>query len=178
MTVLKKSFYLKDTLDVARELLGCVLCRRINDEILRGVIVETEAYTQDDPACHAYKGITERSKVMFEDGGISYVYFIYGMHFCFNAVTEKKNHGCAVLIRALEPLDKSLKTNGPSRLCKAFSITKDLNGVNITTNKSDIWIEKGFKPDNITSAKRIGIKEGADYMRRFYIEGNKWVSKK
>lgn len=90
MTVLKKSFYLKDTLDVARELLGCVLCRRINDEILRGVIVETEAYTQDDPACHAYKGITERSKVMFEDGGISYVYFIYGMHFCFNAVTEKK----------------------------------------------------------------------------------------
>lgn len=178
MTILNKSFYLKDTLEVAKSLLGCVLCRRIDGKVIRGIIVETEAYTQDDPACHTYKGITNRSKVMFEEGGISYVYFIYGMHYCFNVVTEKKDLGCAVLIRALEPLNCNLKTNGPSKLCKALSITKDLNGIDLTTDKSDIWIEKGKTPADIIVTTRIGIKEAADYLRRFYIKDNKWVSKK
>src|SRR5574344_1896072 len=177
MKILNHNFYLKDTLDVAKNLLGCILCRKIDNKILKGIIVETEAYTQEDPACHAYRGVTKRSKIMYEKGGIAYVYFTYGMYHCMNVVTEKEGRGCAVLIRAIEPLNNFDNTDGPAKLCKVLNITRELNGVDLTTNKSPIWIEEGINPEEIVTTTRIGIKEAQDYPWRFYIKNNKWVSK-
>jgi len=177
--MLKKEFYLRNTLDVAKELLGCTLCRRLEDgRILKGKIVETEAYTQDEKACHAFRGITKRSKTLFCEGGISYVYFIYGMYHCFNAVTEREGRGSAVLIRALEPLEGLEGTNGPSKLCRAMEITKELNEIDLTNPNSQIWIEEGQKPKEVIQTTRIGIKEATELPWRFYIKDNKWVSKK
>ena len=177
--VLKRSFYANPTLDVARGLIGCILCRRISGQIFRGKIVETEAYVQEDPACHAFRGKTARNEVMFGKPGFLYVYFTYGMHFCANAVTEKEGRGCAVLIRALEPLEGNLtSTNGPARLCKSLGITKELNGVDLTSSKSPVWIEEGVKTDEIVTTVRIGIKQAADYPWRFYLKESRWVSKK
>lgn len=177
MAILKRSFYLKNTLAVAKNLLGLVLCRRIGDKVYKGIIVETEAYTQDEPACHAFKGITPRCEVMFKEGGFAYVYFTYGMHYCVNVVTEKEGKGCAVLIRALEPIGFD-GTNGPAKLCKVLNITRELNGVDLTSEDSPMWIERGKKPAEIVETTRIGIKLAADYPWRFYIKNNKWVSKK
>ena len=177
MVLLSKSFYLKDTVEVAQKLLGCVLFRELEGKIYKSIIVETEAYTQEDAACHAYRGITPRCEVMYGEGGAAYVYFIYGMHYCVNVVTEKKGRGCAVLIRAVEPLNYEAKTNGPARLCKALNITKKLNGADLTSKTSPIWIEKGEKTDfEIVTTPRIGIKQNVDYPWRFYIKDNKWVS--
>ena len=179
MTVLNKEFYLNDTLKVAKNLLGNIFCRKIDGKVYKGIIVETEAYTQEDPACHAHRGITKRTETMYKKGGISYVYFTYGMHHCMNVVTEKENRGCAVLIRALEPITEGLSgTNGPSRLCKILNITRDLNGIDLTSNESDIWIEKGNKPKEIITTTRIGISKATDLKWRFYIKDNPWVSKK
>ncbi len=178
MTLLNKHFYLQDTVTVARELLGAVLCKKDGDNILKSTICETEAYTQDDPACHAYKGKTPRCDVMFKEGGFCYVYFIYGMHYCMNVVTEQKNRGCAVLIRSIEPLNWIADTSGPSKLCRALGITKDFNGIDLRSIKSPLWIEKGVSPAEIVSAPRIGISSAIDYPWRFYIKNCKWVSKK
>ncbi len=177
MSRLKRSFFKKNTLTVARNLLGCVLCRKIGNTVFRGIIVETEAYTQDEPSCHAFKGLTPRCEVMFREGGHLYVYFTYGMHHCMNVVTEKEGRGCAVLIRALEPLGFE-GTNGPARLCKALNITKELNGIDLTSEDSPVWIERGKKPAEIVETTRIGIKLAADYPWRFYIKDNAWVSRK
>lgn len=177
MVLLSKSFYLKDTVEVAQKLLGCVLFRELEGKIYKSIIVETEAYTQEDAACHAYRGITPRCEVMYGEGGAAYVYFTYGMHYCVNVVTEKKGRGCAVLIRAVEPLNYEAKTNGPARLCKALNITKELNGADLTSKASPVWIEKGEKTDfEIVTTPRIGIKQNVDYPWRFYIKDNKWVS--
>lgn len=177
MVLLNKNFYLKDTVEVAQNLLGCVLCREFEGKIYKSVIVETEAYTQEDAACHAYRGITPRCEVMYRKGGAAYVYFIYGMHYCVNVVTEKQGRGCAVLIRAVEPLNYEAKTNGPARLCKALNITKELNGADLTSKTSPLWIEKSEKNDfEIVTSKRIGIKQNAEYPWRFYIKNNGWVS--
>lgn len=174
-----KSFYNRDTIIVARELLGKVLCRRIDGKIYKGIIVETEAYTQEDPACHAYCGMTPRNEAMFQNGGISYVYFIYGMHFCMNVVTERKGYGCAVLIRALEPLMNINNTNGPAKLTKAMKITRGQNGLDLTTLESGLWIDDAepVENENIIQTVRVGITQAADYPWRFYIKDNKWVSK-
>ena len=114
---------------------------------------------------------------MYRKGGVAYVYFIYGMHYCVNVVTEKQGRGCAVLIRAVEPLNYEAKTNGPARLCKALNITKELNGADLTSKTSPLWIEKSEKNDfEIVTSKRIGIKQNAEYPWRFYIKNNGWVS--
>lgn len=180
MDILKRKFYTKNTLVVARELLGKTLCRRDGNIIYKGKIVETEAYTQDEPACHAFRGKTPRAKVLFDKGGICYVYFVYGMHYCVNVVTEKEGFGAAVLIRALEPIENLSNTNGPAKLTKEMNITKELNNVDMTTGKSDIWIEDAhdISDENIIQTVRIGIKAAVDLPWRFYIKDNKWVSKK
>jgi len=187
---LKKSFFTRDTITVARELLGKKIIKFEGDKTLSGYITETEAYTgMNDPASHSYGGITKRNSVMFEDGGILYVYFIYGNYFCLNVVTEKKGSGSAVLIRAVEP-DEGIEimkmrrpnaknlpelTNGPGKLCLAFGITKKHNGISL--KKKEIIIAKGIKKISIMKSTRIGISRDDKYLYRFFIKDNNFVSK-
>lgn len=179
MNILTSDFYNRNSLEVAKDLLGCKLCRNIDGKVLSGIIVETEAYTQNDPACHAFKGKTPRAATLFKQPGIAYVYFIYGMYHCFNVITEPEETAGAVLIRALEPVERICNTNGPGKLCRELKITKELNEIDLTSNKSCLWIEKGIKiPKNkIHTTTRIGIKQAADYPWRFYVKDNKFVSK-
>lgn len=178
MNILKRSFYDRDTLTVAKDLLGCKLCRKIGDNILEGIIVETEAYKQNDPACHAYRGKTPRSITLFKKPGLAYVYFIYGMYHCVNVTTEPEETAGAVLIRALEPINTE-NTNGPGKLCRALEITKNLNEVDMTNRNSGLWIEnfKTYTDEDIVTTVRVGIKQAADFPWRFYIKNNKYVSK-
>lgn len=179
MVVLNKDFYNRDTLAVAKDLLGCKLCRQIDDKVYEGIIVEVEAYTQDDPACHAYRGKTPRAVTLFKQSGIAYVYFIYGMYHCFNVITEPEETAGAVLIRALEPINIE-NTNGPGKLCRALDITKKLNEVDLTNKKSGLWLEsfKTYDESEIVTTTRIGIKQAVDYPWRFYVKNNEFVSKK
>lgn len=177
MTILKKEFYAKPTPEVAKNLLGKVLCRKVDGKILKGKIVETESYTQDDKACHAYGGRrTKRCESLFAEPGTAYVYFTYGMYFCMNISTERKNYGAGVLIRALEPLQNLDNTNGPAKLCREMKIDKSLDGVDVKVRKSNLWIEDGEEVKDFVQTSRIGIKEGLELPWRFYIKGNKWVS--
>jgi DNA-3-methyladenine glycosylase len=170
---LKRDFYARHTLTVARELLGQRLVRAWNGQELSGRIVEVEAYVgRDDEACHASRGRTARNAVMFGPPGFAYVYFIYGMHHCFNAVTEPEGSAAAVLIRALEPLDgldvmqrhrKGRQgvelTNGPAKLCYALGIDKRLNGVDLVSGQS-IWIERELTVADAGVARgpRVGVR--------------------
>lgn len=177
-----RNFFSKNTLTVAKSLLGNILCRQIDDKIYKGIIVETEGYIQEDPACHAYKGLTKRSKSLFMKPGTVYVYLIYGVHFCVNMVTDAENYGSGVLIRAIEPFcgfEDGSDTSGPAKLCKHLCITKDFDGTDVTGKNSPLWLEYGSKIDdiNIIQTTRIGIKKAADYPWRFYIKGNKYVSR-
>lgn len=180
MNRLERDFYNRNTLKVAKELLGYKLCRKINGKVLSGIIVETEAYTQNDPSCHAYRGKTPRSITLFKQPGLAYVYFTYGMHHCFNVVTESEETAGAVLIRALEPIEPLSSTNGPARLCREMQITRELNEVDLTSKKSCLWIEEGIKisKNQIHTTTRIGITQAADYPWRFYVKDNQFVSKK
>jgi DNA-3-methyladenine glycosylase len=189
---LKRTFYTRDTVTVAKELLGKYIFKKSGKGFLCGRIVETEAYLGDeDPACHAFRKVTKRNEPMFEDGGIAYVYFIYGNYYCFNAVTEKQGTGSAVLIRGVEPVSgiQAMRknrgvirrecdlTNGPSKFCLAFNIDKKDNWEDLT--KERIFISKSKKKESITVsvAKRIGIKEGADLPYRYFIKDNPYVTR-
>lgn len=145
-TILQAQFYNRDTLIVAKELLGKTLVRCIDDKVLSGIITETECYKFGDPACHAFRGKTERNKALFGPVGHAYIYFIYGNYFCLNIVARDKNcpHG-GVLIRGLRPLigieqmkinrktnDISKLTNGPGKLTQALQVSKDLYGIDVT----------------------------------------------
>jgi DNA-3-methyladenine glycosylase len=178
--ILKRDFYERNTLLVAKELLGCRLSRQVGNTVLSGIIVETEAYTQDDPACHAFKGRTPRAATLFKKAGLAYVYFIYGMYHCVNVVTEPEETAGAVLIRALEPLTPVQNTNGPGKLCRELKITKELNEIDITSANAGMWIEKDkiIPEKEIVTTGRIGIKLAAEYPWRFYIKDNPFVSKK
>jgi DNA-3-methyladenine glycosylase len=182
---LGKRFFNRPTVELAKALLGKFLVH----ENLKGKIVETEAYLyRDDPACHAGRGITPRNKPMFGPAGRTYVYFIYGMYHCLNIVSGKTGEGEAVLIRALEPIDgielmmKRRRTNkienlcnGPGKLTQAFGITSKHNDMNLIDGELHIQNSR-VKPE-IASSKRIGLSVGKDLELRFYISGNKFVSK-
>ena len=203
MEKLDREFYNRDTLIVAKELLGKVIVHEINGQKVSAKIVESEAYMGiTDRAAHSYSGRrTSRVEVMYGNPGFSYVFMIYGMYHCFNTVTREVGNPQAVLIRAAEPiggfdlmaqnrfektyeqLSKSQKknlTNGPGKLCRALLIDKNLNGEDLCGAK--LYIEEGEKERfNIISSKRVGIdyaEEAKDYLWRFYIEGNKYVSVK
>lgn len=180
--ILTKSFFKRDTLKVAKDLLGCELVKKSGDKIFKGIIVETEAYKSNDPACHAYKGKTKRALTLFKEPGLSYVYMIYGMYYCINVVTEPFDTAGAVLIRALEPSlkERQCNTNGPGKLCKSLSINKSHNEIDLCDEESKIYIQKGNKilEENIIQTTRIGIKQAVDYPWRFYIKDNPYVSKK
>lgn len=188
--VLPRSFYARDTVAVARELLGNIIVNYTPEGIIAGRIVETEAYVQGDPACHAARGITPRNSVMFGPPGHAYVYFIYGMHYCFNVVTAPEGVGEAVLVRALEPLEglPLMRANrkrerltdlcsGPAKLVQALGITRRHNGTDLT--EPPLVILKGAEPaENIVTSTRIGINEAEKLPLRFYLEGNMYVSRK
>ena len=167
MERLARDFYARDTLTVARELLGQRLVRLVRGQELAGLIVEVEAYVgQGDEACHAACGRTARNAVMFGPPGHAYVYFIYGMHYCFNAVTDREGYAAAVLVRALEPLEgidvmrahrKGRTgvelTNGPAKLCYALGIDRALNGVDLVEGE-ELWLERGGPaPGDPTTAR-------------------------
>jgi DNA-3-methyladenine glycosylase len=192
---LPRSFYIRPTLLVAKDLLGKHIVRKIGKTILSGKIVEVEAYRgTKDPASHAYRGKTKRNEVMFREGGYLYVYFTYGMHFCANVVAGKEGVGEAVLIRALEPavgievMKKNRKfgnsvgaihslTNGPAKLCDALGIERANNGTDLLGD--EIFLIKGELIDKskIGSSTRIGISRGKEKKWRFFVRGNKWVSR-
>ena len=183
MNILPKKFYQRDTVVVAKDLLGKKLVRRIGNYEMSGTIIETEAYRhKDDPASHAFRKITDRNRVMFEEVGIAYVYFTYGMHYCFNIVAKKsKIPAGAVLIRGINPEKgitrmeknrdvKNLKnlTNGPAKLTQALEITKQHYGMDLT-KKSEIYIEDGLKIKKIKKSTRVGIKNGKEMLWNFKI---------
>ncbi len=184
MNILPREFYLENTVSVAKNLLGKKIVRKIGRVEMIGIITETEAYRhKGDPASHAFRKITERNKIMFGEVGMAYVYFTYGMHYCFNVVARHpKVKAGAVLIRAIEP-EKGIKsmqknrkienlknlTNGPAKLCQALEITKNHYGVDLTTDLK-LFIIDGDRPKNIVSSSRIGIKEATDKLWNFKIK--------
>lgn len=190
---IEKSFFNRDTIKVAKELLGKLLFRKIGkNKYIIGKIVEVEAYMGDhDPACHAFQKTTGRSSTLYEEGGTIYVYFIYGNYYCFNIVTEKKGIGSAVLVRGVEPIEgfdfmKKFRpnvkniyelTNGPSKFCLAFNIDKKYNGKKLSGN--GIFVAYPLKNEkiNIVTTKRIGIVKGAELPYRFFIKDNPFVTK-
>jgi DNA-3-methyladenine glycosylase len=187
---LSRAFYARDSADVARELLGKVLVRPLDRVLLRGRIVEVEAYRgQADPGSHAYRGPSQRNSVMFGDAGHLYVYMSYGVHFCVNAVTDRGGIAGAVLLRALEPISGIVEMekrrgprpvvdlcNGPGKLCQAFGITREQNGIDLDTG--EIWIEDdGWVSVQIDNSRRIGLSAGADLPLRFYVTDSPYVSR-
>jgi DNA-3-methyladenine glycosylase len=171
MKILEKSFYRRDTLTIARELLGQKLVRIVDGQRLSAVVAETEAYLgTGDSASHASRGRTPRNQVMFGPAGMAYVYFVYGMHYMLNVVTEAKQTPGAVLLRAVVPLEgiahmqklrnrptKNL-TDGPAKLCQALAIDTALNGLDLTRGKN-LWLEghQNIPDSAVMTGPRIGI---------------------
>jgi DNA-3-methyladenine glycosylase len=188
---LSAAFYARDTELVARDLLGAVLECHTSEGIASGRIVETEAYLgEHDPACHAAVGRTARTLPLYGPPGTSYVYFIYGMHWCVNAVTRDEGLPSAVLVRALEPLDgielmrrrrpaarrvEDL-TNGPASLCRALGITGEHNGLPLQC--PPLLVRRGDRvPDDaVTVTPRIGITKAAEWPLRWLVAGSPFVS--
>jgi DNA-3-methyladenine glycosylase len=187
-----RTFYERNTVRVAKELLGKVLVRRLNSTLLEGIIVETEAYRgRDDAASHAYRGPTKWNQVMFGEPGHAYVYFTYGMHYCLNVTTEPAGQPGAVLIRAAQPIKGIAETkrrrrtdnvkdlsNGPAKLTQAFAITSTLNGHDLTLGRK-LYVTELFRPDpfTIVSGTRIGIRVAVERRWRFFVKDNPFVSK-
>jgi DNA-3-methyladenine glycosylase len=180
---LERAFYDRDTVIVARELLGKYLVH-ISDGLERiGRIVEDEAYLgPHDLAAHSAKGLTERTKIMFGPPGHAYVYMIYGMYYCMNVVTEKEGHASAVLLRAVEPVKNVAgRTQGPGLLCKAMHIDRRLNGHDLVSDTFYIAAPQEEEPVTIVKRPRVGVdyaKHWRGRLLRFYIKGNPFVSKK
>lgn len=193
---LDETFFNRPTLAVARALLGAKLVRRLNGHLLSGLIVETEAYIgRDDTACHAHKGYTPRTAIMFGRAGVAYVYLVYGMHHMLNIVTEAEDQPCAVLIRAIEPVTGRTHmqahrgqhhrnlTNGPARLCQALAIDRTFNGLGLC-RANGLWLEPGRSiPEALVSTgPRVGIGYAAPKDQqapwRFRVSNNENVSKR
>ncbi len=195
---LPRDFYTRDPRAVSRDLLGKVLVRRQQGKLLTARIVEVEAYLgKDDPAAHSASGRTARNFVLFGPPGLTYVYFIYGNHYCFNVSCLPDGEAGGVLFRALEPIsgieqmaagrdlvaeemtDLRKLTSGPGRLAEAFGITRERdNEKDLTSRKSDLFIiDDAFRPQRIEVTPRIGITKAAERPLRFFIAGNKFVSK-
>lgn len=193
---LPKKFYTRDLHKIAEELLGKFFVRRIDGKILAGKIIEVEAYDGSvDEAAHTFRGKTKRNEVMFNEGGLLYVYFTYGMHFCCNVVTGKGNEGKAILMRAFEPVygieqmafnrfdkkkisDKELinLTNGPAKICEAFQISRKENGTDLTGDDIFICDAPKIHKSKIEKSARIGIKKSVDLLWRYYIKDNPFIS--
>jgi len=207
-SLLDRAFFARDTLTVARELLGQRLVRVLDgaaslpfmldgdNRRLSGRIVEVEAYVgEDDQASHASCGRTRRNAPMYGPPGYAYVYFIYGMHHCFNIVTEQEGYPAAVLVRALEPLEgieemrarrndrpDTQLTSGPARLCQALGIDRQLNEADLCAPNASLFIERGDAVSNeaIVAGPRIGVRGNETALTvpwRFHIRDNRYVSR-
>jgi DNA-3-methyladenine glycosylase len=195
--ILPRKFYIRPVLTVAKELLGKVIIKKNGSSVFAGRIIEVEVYDGDiDKASHSFNGKTKRNEVMFNEGGYFYVYFTYGAHFCCNVVTGKKNHGAAVLIRAVEPLlginkmienrfGRELKnekeiynlTSGPGKVCKAFGFTIEHSGLDLTNGSIFILNQPKLKKSMIGISKRIGITKSVSLPWRFFEIENPYLSK-
>jgi DNA-3-methyladenine glycosylase len=194
---LPRSFFTPSAAIVAPRLLGHILVRQTSEGPMAALIIETEAYVVDDPACHGYGGESPRNRSMYGPPGHAYVYFIYGVYWCVNAVCRPKGIAEAVLIRAVEPItgvelmrkhrpvahDKQL-TNGPGKLCTALGIDRALDGADLCDAQSPLWIGRNPQHKNLLLDKgpmitttRIGITKAAHLPLRFYLQGSAWVSK-
>jgi DNA-3-methyladenine glycosylase len=189
---LPRPFYARPSLEVARDLLGRVLVRATPEGTrLAGRIVETEAYREDDPASHSYRGRTARTEVMFGPPGYLYVYFTYGAHFCMNVVTGEDGEGSAVLLRAVEPLDgvaemarrrgtdlPRILCAGPGRLCQAFGVEREQNGTDLAGGEA-MWIEPGAPvPDaEVGVGPRVGITSATEQPWRFAVRTSRYLSR-
>jgi len=188
---LVRGFFARPVLEVARDLIGCILVHETPEGRVAGRLVEVEAYRgADDPASHAYRGLTPRTAPMFEDPGHAYVYFTYGNHWCMNAVTGRRGVAEAVLLRATEPLDGvelmrrrrgAVKdrdlARGPGRLTQAFGVSKEQNRADLTRPPLSICAGERLPEEAIAESPRIGIgatQDGRPW--RFYIAGSPWVS--
>lgn len=183
MKKLPREFFDRDTVQVAKELLGKYLVHTTSGVVRVGKIVETEAYLgPHDLAAHSAKGRTKRTEVMFGPPGFVYVYLIYGMYHCMNVVTQEEGHASAVLLRALEPIKNiDTRTQGPGLLCKALHINKQHNGHDLQS--CDLYIATSDEKENIKIVRRprVGVdyaKHWAKRLLRFYIKDNPYVSKK
>ncbi len=200
--ILPRQFFNRDPVTVGRELLGKLLIRREGRRLLAGRIVEDEAYLgADDPAAHAYCGLTPRNAVLFGPPGHAYVYFIYGNHYCLNVSCMPEGVGEGVLLRAMEPLfgleamaharglelaisprasQLRLLSSGPGRMAEALGITRARdNAKDLTSRRSDLWFaDDGYRPERIAATPRIGIRKAVEQPLRFVIVGNPFVSGK
>lgn len=188
--MLPQSFFIKNADKLAPALLGYILVHNTPEGATEGLIVETEAYGQDDVASHCYKGETARTKAMFGPGGHVYIYFTYGMHYCFNVVGGQPGNGQAVLIRALQPQrgieimqKRRQKTNekdlcnGPAKLVQAMGITKADYGKPLFKN-DELFIERQDQTKiHIQKGPRIGITKAKDAPLRFWIKDNPYISR-
>ena len=196
---LPRGFYARDTLTVARSLLGRRLVRMLEGERISGRIVETEAYIgEDDEASHANPGPTERNASMYMEAGHGYVYLIYGMYHCFNIVSEREGFPAAVLVRALEPLEgldlmqerrgsvgarsETELTSGPGRLCQALAIDRRHDGIDLCAPGSPVFLEPGdpVAAEVVATGPRVNVrgdKAAVEAPWRFWIEGNPHVSR-
>lgn len=182
--------FLRQPVDgVAVRLLGCVLEREIEGQILKVRIVETESYDQDDEASHAFGGQRKRNAVMFGESGRLYVYFTYGMHYCCNIVTGKEGYGSGVLIRAVEPLEGIElieqrrgvggvnATNGPAKLTQALAIDLSLGGHDLREPPLRLLAGDLRPSEVVAQSPRIGISKATEIHRRYYIKGNPYVAR-
>lgn len=194
---LNREFYTRPVIRVAKDLLGKILIKVERRKILAGKIVEVEAYDgKIDEASHSFRGKTKRNEVMFREGGFFYVYFTYGVHHCCNVVTGKEGHGAAVLIRAIEPLSgietmalrrfgkKKITekqffnlTNGPGKICEAFAFDRSHSGLDLTGDKIFIIDNPPLRKSEIGVSNRIGISRSTELPWRFFIKGNKFLSR-
>ena len=191
--ILPLDFYRRDTLTVAKELLGSVIVSRAGGQEVRGVIVETEAYQGTlDPAAHSYRGRTERVRALYEGKGLAYIYLIYGMHWCLNFSTGPDDAPECVLIRALEPAsgletmaqrrgtrDIGKLCSGPGKLCKALGIDDGLYGARLYDPASPLTVEAGEHVSDPACSPRVGIDyagEAKNWPWKFFIPGSKFVS--
>jgi DNA-3-methyladenine glycosylase len=190
--IVPASFYDRDTETVAREMLGMLLQCTTAEGTCSGIIVETEAYVgEHDAACHAAAGLTTRTAPLYERAGIAYVYFIYGMYWCFNAVTRAKGLPSAVLVRAIQPVegidlmrqrrprvrrDRDL-TNGPGKLCLALGITGEMNRQSLQRGSLVVRDYTTYSDSAVAITPRIGIRHAADWPLRWIVSGNEYVSR-
>jgi DNA-3-methyladenine glycosylase len=196
-SILQRNFYIRPVLTVAKDLLGKVLIKKEGSRVLAARIVEVEAYDGSvDEAAHTFKGKSKRNEVMFNEGGYLYVYFTYGVHFCCNVVTGKKNYGSAVLIRAVEPItgiDKMIErrfgrklkgekeiynlTSGPGKVCKSFGFNIEHSGLDLTDSKVYLINQPKLKNNLIGISERIGITKSVKLPWRFFENGNPFLSR-